>query len=51
VQSWAGPWPITERWWDPAGRVLNRFQLVDPSGSAWLFLLEDHRWWAEATYD
>jgi protein ImuB len=51
VRSWAGPWPITERWWDPAGRTLNRFQLVDPSGSAWLLLLEDHRWWAEATYD
>ncbi|WP_394250663.1 DNA polymerase Y family protein [Arthrobacter pityocampae] len=51
VHSWAGPWPIDERWWDPAGRVLNRFQLVDHSGSAWLLLLEDHAWWVEASYD
>ena len=51
VHSWAGPWPINERWWDPKGRVLNRFQLVDRSGSAWLLLLEDHAWWVEAGYD
>ncbi|WDF33394.1 DNA polymerase Y family protein [Arthrobacter agilis] len=51
VHSWAGPWPINERWWDPSGRVLNRFQLVDHSGSAWLLLIEDHRWWIEARYD
>ncbi|MDQ0736685.1 DNA polymerase Y family protein [Arthrobacter agilis] len=51
VHSWAGPWPINERWWDPKGRVLNRFQLVDHSGSAWLLLLEDHAWWLEAGYD
>ncbi len=51
VHSWAGPWPISERWWDPTGRVLNRFQLVDQSGSAWLLLLEDHAWWVEASYD
>lgn len=51
VHSWAGPWPINERWWDPKGRVLHRFQLVDQSGSAWLLLLEDHAWWVEASYD
>ncbi|KNC19497.1 DNA polymerase [Arthrobacter sp. RIT-PI-e] len=51
VHSWAGPWPIDERWWDPGGRVLNRFQLVDRDGSAWLLLLEDHAWWVEAGYD
>lgn len=51
ISSWAGPWPITERWWDSTGRTLNRFQVVDASGSAWLLLLEDHRWWAEASYD
>lgn len=51
VHSWAGPWPISERWWDPKGRALNRFQLVDQSGSAWLLLLEDHAWWVEASYD
>lgn len=51
ISSWAGPWPITERWWDSASRTLNRFQMVDESGTAWLLLLEDHRWWAEASYD
>lgn len=51
ISSWAGPWPITERWWDSAGRTLNRFQMVDETGAAWLLLLEDHRWWAEASYD
>ncbi len=51
VHHWAGPWPITERWWDSSGRTLNRFQLVDATGAAWLLLLEDHRWWAEASYD
>lgn len=51
IFSWAGPWPIVERWWDSNGRALNRFQVVDDSGTAWLLLLEDHRWWAEASYD
>ncbi|WP_323959905.1 DNA polymerase Y family protein [Arthrobacter sp. JZ12] len=51
IASWAGPWPITERWWDSNGRTLNRFQVVDESGAAWLLLLENHRWWAEASYD
>ncbi|MHA7273575.1 DNA polymerase Y family protein [Arthrobacter sp. TMT4-20] len=51
VHHWAGPWPINERWWDSSGRALNRFQLVDETGAAWLLLLEDHQWWAEASYD
>jgi protein ImuB len=51
IASWAGPWPIVERWWDSKGRALNRFQVVDESGRAWLLLLEDHHWWAEASYD
>lgn len=51
VRSWAGPWPIDERWWDSAGRRLHRFQLTDTAGAAWLLLLENHSWWAEASYD
>jgi protein ImuB len=52
VESWAGPWPVTERWWDPEhARSLHRFQLVDEEGNAWLLALEDHRWWAEGRYD
>jgi protein ImuB len=52
VEAWAGPWPVTERWWDPEhARALFRFQLVDDEGNAWLLALEDHRWWAEGSYD
>lgn len=52
ITAWAGPWPITERWWDPEqSKVLNRFQIVDESGTAWLLVLEEHGWWAEARYD
>jgi protein ImuB len=52
VSAWAGPWPIDERWWDAASaRRVNRFQLVDEEGTAWLLVLEDERWWAEARYD
>jgi protein ImuB len=52
LNGWAGPWPIDVRWWDAAtARRASRFQLVDEHGSAWLLVLEDHRWWAEARYD
>jgi protein ImuB len=52
VSSWAGPWPIAERWWDAGtARTANRFQVVDETGAAWLLVLEDHLWWAEARYD
>jgi protein ImuB len=54
LSAWAGPWPLEERWWDSkrAGRgTINRFQLVDADGIAWLLVLQDERWWAEARYD
>jgi protein ImuB len=52
VLSWAGPWPVTERWWDPAhARRQARFQLVAEDGSAWLAVLQDGRWLVEARYD
>ena len=52
VQAWAGPWPIDELWWDPAGaRQVARFQLVGMDGSAWLLVVERSRWWTEARYD
>lgn len=52
VQAWAGPWPVQERWWDAsAARSLNRFQLVDGNGSAWLLMLEGRDWLAEGRYD
>lgn len=52
VVAWAGPWPLQERWWDPAQRRrLARLQLVLDDDSAWLMVLEGGCWWAVATYD
>ncbi|AWB89090.1 DNA polymerase Y family protein [Salinibacterium hongtaonis] len=52
VTAWAGPWPIRQRWWDPArARRIDRFQLVDEHGEGWLLLLEQHLWRVEARYD
>ncbi|CAM2846693.1 DNA polymerase Y family protein [Skermania piniformis] len=52
VRSWAGPWPIDERWWDTeSARRVARFQLVGADDSAWLLLVAGGRWWAEARYD
>ena len=52
VVAWAGPWPVDERWWDPAGhRRRARFQVVAGEGGAWLLAVEAGRWWAEASYD
>jgi protein ImuB len=51
VEAWAGPWPIDELWWDPAGaRQVARFQMVGVDGSAWLLVVENGQWWTEAQY-
>lgn len=52
VASWAGPWPVDERWWDVASsRRIARFQVVGVDGSAWLMIVEDGHWHTEARYD
>ena len=52
VTAWAGPWPVDERWWDPATcRSRARFQVVTAGGDALLLVVEDGRWWVEAIYD
>ena len=52
VSCWAGPWPVTERWWDPPhARRQARFQLVTEDGNAWLAVVQDGRWLIEASYD
>jgi len=55
LRAWAGPWPLTERWWEAesSGRSGHswRFQAVDDTGCAWLLVLDDGGWWAEARYD
>jgi protein ImuB len=57
VTSWAGPWPVDERWWSPdsAGRVV-RCQIVDVRGRAYLVtgtMAADQapRWQVDAIYD
>jgi protein ImuB len=52
IVSWAGPWPVTERWWDPEqARRQARFQFVTADGTAWLAVLREGRWLVEASYD
>jgi protein ImuB len=52
IAAWAGPWPVDERWWDPAAhRRLARLQVTTAEGAAHLLKLYGGRWWVEATYD
>jgi protein ImuB len=52
VTGWAGPWPVDERWWDPAGaRERARFQLLADDGTGWLLALVDGRWEIEGVYE
>jgi protein ImuB len=51
ITGWAGPWPLSERWWDPAAaRRRARFQLLTGDGRAWLAAVQDGRWLIEAAY-
>jgi protein ImuB len=37
ITSWAGPWPVDERWWEAGATGLTaRFQIVDVRGGAYL---------------
>ncbi len=52
VVSWAGPWVIDERWWDPERhRRWARFQLVTADGVARAVALSGGDARVEATYD
>lgn len=52
LTAWAGPWPVAERWWEAGSSGRSwRFQAVDDTGCAWLLVLDDGGWWAEARYD
>lgn len=55
VRSWAGPWPVEERWWDGVRRRrIVRMQLVvedPPQGhKALLVVLDNGRWSVHAQY-
>ncbi|MFL6173585.1 MAG: DNA polymerase Y family protein [Marmoricola sp.] len=54
VQDWAGPWPVSEQWWESSerpGALVARFQIVGVDGSAWLMRCDGDRWWTEAAYE
>jgi len=54
ITAWAGPWPVDERWWDPASaRQLVRMQLVDAVGHAYLVCYDvpARQWLLEGVYD
>jgi protein ImuB len=51
VVSWAGPWPLEQRWWDPQSfRRVARFQMLLSDGSALLLAVEHQQWWILAIY-
>ncbi|APT90083.1 hypothetical protein CSPHI_02225 [Corynebacterium sphenisci DSM 44792] len=54
VASWAGPWPVDERWWDPelARRAARMQVVVDGRGGPEAYLLIGHagRWRVEGAY-
>jgi protein ImuB len=56
ITSWAGPWPVDERWWSAeSARHVVRCQIVDVRGRAYLvsgaMLPEGPRWQVEAVFD
>jgi protein ImuB len=60
VLTWAGPWPVEERWWEPGGgRRCARLQAVldaEPAGHftgplAILLACEAGRWRVEGIYE
>jgi protein ImuB len=50
IVSWAGPWPIEERWWEAGGRRRARLQVVLTGGGAHVVCREAGAWWVEASY-
>jgi len=52
IRTWAGPWPVIERGWDPVrARRAHRFQVVDAAEGAWLLVCEEGVWQIEGRYD
>lgn len=51
IVSWAGPWPVEQRWWSSdRARRLARFQVVTDDGVAHLVGTEHQQWSILATY-
>ncbi|WP_335990640.1 DNA polymerase Y family protein [Glycomyces sp. MUSA5-2] len=51
VSGWAGPWPVSERWWDGRARRYTRLQVELADGRAALLACEGGQWRAVGWYD
>ena len=52
ITGWAGPWPVDERWWEPASHQRRaRFQIVTDDGTARMVSLSGGRWTIDAVFD
>jgi protein ImuB len=51
VIGWAGPWPLTERWWTDEPRYRTHLQVALEDGSALLLAHTAETWTCEAVYD
>jgi protein ImuB len=52
VARWWGPWPVTERWWDPQSRRRGiRLQVVLDDGTALLLFLTGGVWTVVGRFD
>jgi protein ImuB len=53
VEAWAGPWPVTERWWADRPRRRAYLQLLLATGRGVLVAtdVDAGSWWLEGVYD
>lgn len=51
VVTWAGPWPVAERWWAPDAHRRVYLQVVLEDGHGLLLAAAGGAWRAEAVYD
>ena len=53
IRTWAGPWPITQRWWSVGGNTGAWLQIeVERQGGAVVLVtFHDGYWWVEGVHD
>lgn len=51
VVAWAGPWPVSERWWSAAPSRRAYLQVLLADGPGALVALDRGQWWLEGVYD
>ena len=52
LSGWAGPWPLDERWWDPAiGTQGARVQVLFEESRALLLIYDEDGWRVEGIYE